>query len=273
MASDFLKRMADTSRERVQRAQEKTPFAYIRSRAMDQEVYPLKFQDASFNIIAEVKLRSPSAGVLASESLDYIEQAKIYAEAGATAVSVLTEPDAFAGSLQHLEACSKALAQWQTPTMRKDFLVDPYQIFEARAFGASGALVIIRMVQEPEMDELLDAAKEAGLFVLLEAFDDEDLAVCDRLLRRRSWDKHTTLVGLNCRNLRTLEIEPERFFDLVEAFPSAARKVAESGLTGINDVVRVSKAGYDLALIGSALMQSESPGTQLSDMLYQARQS
>ena len=270
-SGDFLGRLARLSTERVRAAKQRDSEANIRRQCLDQEVFPLKFGKRRFNIIAEVKLRSPSAGRLTEDNPDYVARAEDYAKGGASAISVLTEPTQFAGDLTHLRACANAVSAFSTPVMRKDFLVDPYQVFEARANGASGVLLIVRMVSDARLQELLDAVAEAGLFALIEAFDRQDLQRCQILKDSREvWLKDQWLFGLNCRDLSSLDIVPRRFGEMVNGFPDDVFKVAESGLLNSNDVCAVAEQGYDMALIGSALMQLERPSLELQHMLQQA---
>lgn len=267
MPSDFLLKMAVSSRKRVRAARRAESLQDLRERALETPRPPrVKLSSHGFDIIAEIKLSTPSAGQLADSETDIVARAVNYAESGAAAVSVLTEPERFAGSLEHLTEVSAALMAHRVPAMRKDFLIDPYQVWEARAAGAGGVLLILQMLGEKELPIMLDACREAGVFVLLEAFDKADL--------QRSYHVATTpglLVGLNCRNLRSLAIEPGRFEQLADAFPEAPPKVAESGLETPADVSSVAELGYDLALIGSALMKSEKPGELLAAMLEAGR--
>ncbi len=173
---------------------------------------------------------SPAAGRLGTHE-DWLKRVIAYAQGGAAAVSVLTEPSRFDGSLEHLRQASAALAPFKVPTMRKDFLVDPYQVLEARAAGAGGVLLIVRMLSRSQMLQLLDAAAEHGLFVLLEAFDLGDLHAARELLAariaRRAGVVDEILVGINSRDLQTLEVVPERFEATGAA--AAARSAGRGG--------------------------------------------
>ena len=173
--ADFLDGMARSSRERVELARALRPAAALRAAiARLPPPPPLVLSAAGFDLIAEMKLRSPALGPLrAAATEDAGARVREYAQAGAAAVSVLTEPSRFDGSLEHLEQAVAALAQARVPAMRKDFLVDPYQVLEARAAGASGVLVILRMLPRAELAALVDEALAQRLFVLLEAFDAE----------------------------------------------------------------------------------------------------
>jgi indole-3-glycerol phosphate synthase len=152
--------------------------------------------------------------------------------------------------------------------MRKDFLVDPYQVLEARVAGAGGVLVILRLLPRDELSALLDCASALGLFVLLEAFDAHDIALMQELVAEHR-GSNQLLAGVNCRDLATLEVVPERLTELAPLLPTSVPRVAESGVISVADAGRVAAAGYDMALVGSALMQGSDP-TALAGALLAA---
>ncbi len=232
---------------------------------------PLRLSAGGFDVIAEFKLRSPAAGPLGVASADWPERVRAYARGGACAVSVLTEPSRFDGALDHLVQAAAALRGADVPAMRKDFLVDPYQVVEARAAGAGGVLIIVRMLERARLAELLDAAAEHGLFVLLEAFDEADLAAAGELLGARASTAPPVLVGLNCRDLATLQVDPERFASLAPRMPAGWPAVAESGVATPADARRMRGLGYRLALIGTALMACADPAVLLREILAAGR--
>ncbi len=265
--ADFLATMAAASRRRLQAARSSCGEAELLARCQGLPAAP-EMTWEGFGILAEIKRSSPSAGVLA-EAADAPETASAYAAAGASAISVLTEPDRFGGSLEDLQSVAETMATPAVPAMRKDFLVDPYQVLEARAAGAGGVLVIVAMLDDPNVADLLACALEQGLFVLLEAFDERDLDRAARLAEGRSGQ---ILMGLNSRDLRSLTVDPGRLERLAPHFPKPWPKVAESGLERPEDAGRMAAAGYDLALVGSALMRSPDPGGLLAGMLEAGRQ-
>jgi indole-3-glycerol phosphate synthase len=221
-----------------------------------------------FNVIAEIKQRSPAEGALATADADRSEQAQRYAAGGAAAISVLTEPSRFDGSLLHLKEVAAACPA--VPVMRKDFLVDPIQIQEARRDGASGVLLITAMLDDSTLRSMLDCAFELGLFVLLEAFDENDIER-SKQLRASDLDRAAIgqlLFGLNTRNLRSLKVDPDRLERLATSMPQGYR-VAESGLKTAADASRVAGWGYQLALVGTALMRSQDPAQLIRDMRTQ----
>jgi indole-3-glycerol phosphate synthase len=194
-----------------------------------------------------------------------------YASAGAAAVSVLTEPSRFDGSMTHLEKAARALVEVAIPAMRKDFLVHPYQVLEARAAGAGGVLVILRMLPREVLESLIDTALEHGLFVLLEAFDEADIALSHELVAARPAARALLLVGVNCRDLVTLQVVPGRLEMFAATLPDSVLRVAESGVMSAADAASVANAGYDMALVGSALMAGDDPRRLASDMLAAGR--
>jgi len=273
--SGFLDEMARLSAARAAQAKAAKPFAALESLA---KAAPrgsrLVLRTEGFDVIAELKLMSPAAGRLGTHE-DWLKRVIAYAQGGAAAVSVLTEPSRFDGSLEHLRQASAALAPFKVPTMRKDFLVDPYQVLEARAAGAGGVLLIVRMLSRSQMLQLLDAAAELGLFVLLEAFDLGDLHAARELLAariaRRAGVVDEILVGINSRDLQTLEVVPERFELLAPHLPRDRPAVAESGVASAADAVRMKRLGFRLALIGTALMNHDDPQQLLREILATTR--
>jgi indole-3-glycerol phosphate synthase len=163
------------------------------------------------------------------------------------------------------------------PAMRKDFLVDPYQLLEARAAGAGGALLIVRMLNATRLADMLDAAATHGLFVLLEAFDAEDLATAQAALAARAGRTLVgalaapILLGINCRDLQTLEVVQERFDSLAAQLPASWPAVAESGVASPLDAARVKQLGFRLALMGTALMAQDDPAPLLQEILVATR--
>jgi indole-3-glycerol phosphate synthase len=264
--------MAQSSAERVAVASRAESLALLRRRALaTPPAPPLKLSPVGFDVIAEIKLRSPAAGPLGAQSDDWLARALAYGRGGAAAVSVLTEPSRFDGSLEHLQRAARALQPLGVPAMRKDFLVDPYQVAEARAAGAGGVLLIVRMLTPPQLGQLLDAAAEFGLFVLLEAFDGEDLATASELLRGRDRTAAQVLIGINSRDLQTLQVVPQRFDSLAPLLPRGWPAVAESGVASAADAQHMLRLGYRLALIGTALMTSPEPARLLSEIFDATR--
>ncbi|HEX9472863.1 MAG TPA: indole-3-glycerol-phosphate synthase [Steroidobacteraceae bacterium] len=268
---DFLPAMAAASRARVEAARATLDETELRARALDSAVPPaLQLSSRRFDLIAEVKFRSPTSGQLreGSES-SVLARVAGYAEAGAAAVSVLTEPSRFDGSMRHLELAVRALAG-RIPAMRKDFLVDPYQILETRLAGAGGVLLILRMLEEAQIAALLECALELKQFVLLEAFDEADIERA-ALFVNQYRTAGQLLVGLNCRDLHTLKVVPGRLEQLVRTLPDSVPRVAESGVATAADAGRIAVAGYELVLVGTALMEALEPLQLVRAMLSAGR--
>ena len=271
MSGDFLSGMAASSRARSAAAQATLSERELRARIADLPPAPA-LNLGSFDLIAEVKLRSPAVGLLkpASEE-DVGARVATYAHAGAAAVSILTEPSRFDGSLEDLSSGARALAPLRVPAMRKDFLVDAYQVLEGRVAGAGGVLAIIRMLPRAELEQLVDAALALNMFVLLEAFDAPDIELAHALVDARRSHRSLLMVGVNSRDLVTLEVVPGRLDALASSLPADVKRVAESGVATAGDAARMAACGYDLALVGSALMSAGDPARLASAMLTEAR--
>ena len=262
--NSFLGRMARSSRERVREARRRKPEGRLLEEALAAPAAPpLKLRE--FGLIAELKHRSPAAGLLAAQGFDADAQIRAYGDGGATAVSVLTEPREFRGSLDDLRQAAQALLEYRIPAMRKDFLTDPYQVLQARAAGAGGVLVIVTMLSDAEVGELLACAAQCGLFVLLEGFDEADLERMGAIGAPPD-DSAPWLCGINCRDLRDLAVNRDRFRELAPYLPAHLPAVAESGIEGVDDIAAVASMGYRAALVGSALMRAVDASRALAAM-------
>jgi indole-3-glycerol phosphate synthase len=271
MTGDFLAGMAESSRARSEAARRLLPARELRARIADLPAAP-RLVLAGFDLIAEVKLRSPAMGLLKEAGVEDVgARVATYAKAGAAAVSILTEPTRFDGSLEDLRAGAAALAALQVPAMRKDFLVDDYQVLEGRVAGASGVLAILRMTPRADLEKLIDTAIHLNMFVLLETFDTADIELAHALIDSRRAHRDLLLVGVNSRDLVTLEVVPGRLDQLADSLPRDVKRVAESGVATAADAARAAANGYDLALVGSALMSAPDPRTLASAMLDEAR--
>lgn len=265
--SSFLNRMASASRERVRLARAQESEAALQTRAMATADPPI-LQLGEFDLIAELKLRSPAAGSLVDPHFDRHSQLDAYANGGAAAISVLTEPDEFKGSLAHLQEAAAVLAPHGIPVMRKDFLIDAYQVLEAKAAGAGGILVIVTMLTDAEVQALLACARECGLFVLLEAFTAEDLARIAALAGVGPAAADAPLLcGVNCRDLKSLAVDFDRFAALAAYLPEGLTAVAESGVQGVDQIRALVLLGYRAVLVGSILMQSAEPGQAVARLI------
>jgi indole-3-glycerol phosphate synthase len=271
MSGDFLDQMAASSRARSTAAQARIPEIELRARIADLPAAP-ELHLGVFDLIAEVKLRSPAVGLLKTAADEDVgARVANYARAGAAAVSILTEPSRFDGSLDDLAAGSRALTPLGVPAMRKDFLVDGYQVLEGRVAGASGVLAILRMLPRADLERLIDTALEHSMWVLLEAFDAPDIELAHSLVDARRAHRNLLMVGVNSRDLVTLKVVPGRLDALAASLPLSVKRVAESGVATADDAARMASCGYDLALVGSALMSAPDPAALTTAMLTAAR--
>ncbi|RNM16006.1 indole-3-glycerol phosphate synthase TrpC [Nocardioides pocheonensis] len=212
------------------------------------------FRAPGLSVIAEVKRRSPSKGELA-DIPDPAALARAYAEGGADAISVLTEERRFNGSLEDLRAVRAAVP---TPLLRKDFIVTSYQLHEARAAGADLVLLIVAALDDPTLARLHAEARALGMTVLVEVHDEAEIA--------RALAVGAELVGVNARNLKTLEVDPDTFGRLVGLLPDDVVKVAESGVSGPVDAARYAAEGADVVLVGEALVKDGDPAAAVATM-------
>jgi indole-3-glycerol phosphate synthase len=207
------------------------------------------------NVIAECKRRSPSRGVLAAD-YDPVAIAKQYEAGGAAAISVLTEPTFFDGALDHLAAVRQAV---KLPLLRKDFIVDEYQLFEARANGADAALLIVAALEQPDLVRLQRRAWELGLAALVEVHDEDELT--------RAIASGARIIGVNNRNLRTLSVDVAASRRLGARIPQDVVGVSESGLTSRADLEELAGQGYKAFLIGERFMTASDPEKAISELL------
>lgn len=208
----------------------------------------------SVALVAEVKRRSPSAGSI-SEGLDPAAHATRYAQAGATAVSVLTDGPFFGGSLEDLARVSRAVG---IPTLRKDFILDEVQIAEARAAGASAVLLIVRALTPARLRDLLASARGYGLDALVEAHDARELDI--------ALESGATIVGINSRNLDDFRIDVDAAWALIAGMPKDVVAIAESGMASRADVEQAAAAGADGVLIGTALSSAPDPSNLIREI-------
>jgi indole-3-glycerol phosphate synthase len=265
--SDFLSGMAAASLSRARTSRSRVGEGeLVRRVSALPSAKPLPLNGPGFDVLAEYKPRSPSGGLLAgSGSCGLEERVAAYAQGGAAAISVLTEPAQFGGSLDALVAVSGSS---ELPALRKDFLVDPYQVLEARASGASGVLLIARLLDRGLLAEMMEAAAAAGMFVVLEVFAAGEL---DAAIEACTSARGAVLLGINARDLATLQVDANRHGELVRIAPARLPLVAESGIATPADATRVARLGYRAALVGEALMRIADPATLLAAMIGAGR--
>lgn len=211
-------------------------------------------------IIAEVKKASPSKGVIRPD-FDPVTIAHTYAANGAAALSILTDEKYFQGKLEFLGAIRQAVS---LPLLRKDFTIDPYQVYEARAAGADAILLIVAVLERHRLEELLQLAHETGMVALLEVHTVEEL---ERILPLQP-----RLVGINNRDLRTFHTDIETTLRLLPLMPPEVVVVSESGIEAAADIARLREKGVHAFLIGESLMRAPDPGLKLRELLHGARQ-
>ena len=259
-----LDTILETTRATVARAKERVPVAELERRAALHQprgwaaALRRKAQMGAA-VIAEIKKASPSKGLIRAE-FDVAWLASRYAAGGAAALSVLTDEPYFQGSLGNLEIASGAA---NLPCLRKDFMVDEYQMVEARAHRADAILLIAAALSDVELLRFARAAHDLGLDVLVEVH-----AVCelDRVLQTLG-EKGADAIGVNNRDLHTFEVRLETSLDLVERLPRAVVRVAESGISTLDHIARLRTAGFDAFLIGESLMRQPDPGAALEALL------
>lgn len=257
---EFLARTLERKRDEVERGRAEAPEAELRARANDRDrarPWSTALAGEVVRVIAEVKRRSPSAGALAAE-VDPAGRARTYESAGAAAVSVLTDR-AFDGDLADLRAAREGVS---IPVLRKDFLIDPWQVWESRSAGADAALVIVAAVGNAALEALARAAEEAGLGLLVEVHDPAELD--------RAAAIAPAVIGVNARNLATLEVSTETARTTLgrarEGFGPGVVLVAESGIRSRADVRAAAAAGADAVLVGERLMRAADPAAALAEL-------
>lgn len=259
---DHLQRFAAAARARVDAARSTEPLGDLRARAPMTAMPPPSLRDALVTpgvaVIAEVKRASPSRGDLAPE-LSALQQAASYRAGGAAAISVLTEPDHFKGSLEDL----RRVAALRVPTLRKDFIIDPYQVWEARAAGAAAVLLIVAAVDDERLAGLLRACSDAGVEALVEVHDEDEA--------RRAVVAGATMIGVNARDLRTFEVDRGVFERVRPVLPGGVVTVDESGITGPDDMRAAARAGADAVLVGAALVTAPDPTAAVAALVEAGR--
>lgn len=258
---DILKKILETKSEEVARRKIRMPVSTLEEIAGGVE-FPRGFQNALQDkvlagkpaIIAEIKKASPSKGVI-RENFEPVAIGQDYAMNGATCLSVLTDKEYFQGSEAALQMVREACP---LPVLRKDFMIDPYQVYEARALGADCILLIVAALEDGRMHELADAAKKLGMDVLVEVHDAAEL--------ERALALDTLLVGINNRNLRTFETSLQTTLDLKTRIPDDRVIITESGIHTQDDVKLMMDNGVYAFLVGEAFMRAESPGQKMRQL-------
>jgi indole-3-glycerol phosphate synthase len=256
--SNILEQIVERKRERLEEAKLRRPLKELRASAptiigAGRFISPLR--NDGINVIAEIKRRSPSRGVI-RDKFDPVGIARNYTANGAAAISVLTEEDFFDGSLGHLSAVRDVT---HLPLLRKDFIFDIYQLYEALHAGATAILLIAAMLEAAQIKEFIAEARYLGLDALVEVHDREEL--------EKAVESGAQLLGVNNRNLRTFETTIETSLQLAAELPDSLTLVSESGIRTREDIARLRAAGFHAFLIGEELMRAEDEGKALKELL------
>ena len=259
-APDLLRAIVAATERLVEVRREREPAVALERRSAAASPAGARFEQelgaaGRVNVIAECKRRSPSRGVLVAE-YEPAAIARLYERGGAAAISVLTEPTFFDGSLEHLTAVRRAVS---LPLLRKDFVVDEYQLFEARACSADAILLIVAALEQPALVRLQARAWELGLAALVEVHDEEELT--------RAIDSGARVIGVNNRNLRTLQVDVDASHRLAARIPGGVTAVSESGLRSRADLDRLAAAGYRAFLIGERFMTDPDPARAIGELI------
>ena len=263
--TDILNRILQVKREEITRDRQRYSFADLEAQAQEQSAargfaraLQARVAQAQPAVIAEIKKASPSKGVL-RENFDPPAIAHSYEQGGAACLSVLTDEQFFQGSNAYLQAARAACA---LPVIRKDFLIDPYQVAQARAIGADAVLLIVAALSNAQLHELEAAAQHFGLDVLVEVHDGDEL--------ERALDLKTPLIGINNRNLRTFETSLQITLDLLPRIPADRLVITESAIHQPADVAKMRAANVHAFLVGEAFMRAADPGTELQRLFFLA---
>ena len=253
-----LDRILESRRAAVEhrkKALPETALKYGVAAATPLRDFPGAISRDQLNVIAELKPASPSRGII-RDPFDHVALANALSAAGAAALSVLTEPEFFGGTLKNMRDARKEIPQ---PVLRKDFIFDPWQVWESRANDADSFLLIVAALRDPALKELIDLGRELKMEPLVEVHTQPEL---DRALSAGA-----KIIGVNNRDLKTLEVRLETSFELIDKIPDDCIAVAESGLKTNADLVRLRAAGFDAFLIGESLMSAPDPGAALANLL------
>ncbi|MFH1075663.1 MAG: indole-3-glycerol phosphate synthase TrpC [Pseudomonadota bacterium] len=260
----ILKKIVEHKKKEVETAKGRRPQDQLEKRISDigptRNFLAALARKERISLIAEIKKASPSAGVIRPD-FDPMEIARVYEHEGADAISILTDEEFFQGSLVTL---SMVKQNFSLPCLRKDFIIDPYQIYEARAFGADAVLLIVSLLSPETLSSYIKIAGDLGLSCLVEIHTREELMIAEY--------SGAEIIGINNRDLVSFAVDIEQTFRLLPAFSTNALRVSESGIKTPNDIARLRKAGVDAALIGTAFMKADDIGQAVRKLLDESRQ-
>ena len=254
----ILDEIAAYARERVSISKERLPYEEVKEKSLALpgrgNIFKKALAKEELSFICECKKASPSKGVIAEE-FPYLEIAKDYDAAGADAVSVLTDPKWFLGSDEYLKEISENVS---IPCLRKDFVVDPYMIYEAKLLGASAVLLIVAILSEKELAEYLEICSEIGLDALVEAHDEAEI--------RTALSVSASIIGVNNRNLKDFSVDKENSLKLRKIIPNDVIFVSESGIETAEDIRYVREMGADAVLVGETMMRAADKKAKLNEL-------
>ena len=258
---NILKQIVAVQRREVERLKVEVPASQL-ERRIEERTRPQNLAGAlwgdTVRVIAEVKKASPTRGVLRAD-FDPASLAAAYADNGAAAISVLTNAAHFQGSVEHLEAVHKAVGEGGIPVLRKEFIFDPYQVCEARAYGADAVLLIVSILSPRLLGELLKVAQSFWMQALVEVHDEEELKV--------ALDAGAEIIGINNRNLHTFDTDLAVTERLAPLIPADRVIVSESGISSRDHIERLQKAGVHAVLVGEALVTADDPDARLRELV------
>ncbi len=261
----ILDKIIENKRSEVERTKKSKPLDSLKSELQNIDstkgFYECISPDGSTKVIAEIKRASPSKGVLRSD-FDPVEISKSYASGGASAISVLTDSRFFKGTLNHLRNVRSSV---EIPLLRKDFIIDPYQVYESRFYGADAILLIVAALDSTILRELLELAHSLEMDALVEIHDEREL---DKAIEAGS-----KIIGINNRDLKTFDVSLETSLRLCRLIPSEKIIISESGIGSIEDIKRLRSAGISVLLIGETFMRAPKPGEELRKLLLECNNS
>lgn len=256
--SNVLEKICADKRVHVEHKKAQTPLSVLKEKIEEPSLIPgfiSKLKDSDIGLIAEVKKASPSKGIIRAD-FDPVKIAQTYQNSGATCLSVLTDEPYFQGHDDYFTAIRAAVS---LPMLRKDFMIDPYQIYESRVLGADCILLIMACLSNNQTSEFYDLATSLGMDTLFEVHDEEEL---ERALKLKP-----KMVGVNNRNLKTLEVDLQTGLSLAKQMPENILKVAESGIYNHTDIQNFLTAGYDAFLVGESLMRENDIAAAVKQLL------
>ena len=260
-APDILKKIVQTKIDEINLQMQNNDLQMLQA-CIDKQAPPLNFAGSlwgsEIKIIAEVKKASPVRGIFRKD-FDHREIAKIYADNGASAISVLTDEEHFQGSLEYMKDVKEIVISKSIPVLRKDFILDKYQIFQSRAFGADAVLLIVSMLTKEKLQELFELTQSLWMQSIVEIHDETELET--------ALEVGAEIIGINNRNLHNFVTDIEVTEQLAPKIPNGKIIVSESGIKNINDINRIQKAGVNAALIGESLISSKNIATKLKEFI------